>query len=131
MQDFDDLDQMEDQNGNEVNGTDHSNNVPAGSPEGLSPVESKRSPEKEKSSEIFTLPKPPVPKSREKDEEEPSDSDDLNRSKGRVVDKRSVGVKSISLSESRSELTRYGDEEEEEFIEGVKGVNTDNGSGKS
>ncbi len=131
MQDSDDLGQIEDQNGNEGNDIAPSADVPSGSPEGLPSIESERSPEEEKAPEVFTSPKPPIPKSREEDEEESSDFDNSSKSQGRILDKRSKGVKSISLSESQSELTRYGDEEEEEFIEGVKGVNTDNGSGKS
>lgn len=88
------------------------------SPEGLPNIEKSTVPEKEKSPEVPDTPQAPVPRAR-KEEIIDLSKVDKSDSEGRVVDTRSRKNNTIHL-DARDELTQYGDEEEDDFIEGVK-----------
>jgi len=96
---------------------------PQASPEAFPIKERPRPVEGEESPETFSSPTPPIPKSRDKSAEEvPSveveDAESMGKSEGRVVDAR--GNNDTSRIETLDELTKYGDQKEDEFIKGVE-----------
>jgi hypothetical protein len=73
----------------------------------------------EKSVEMETLPKPVAPKPKSMDEEAPEEV--LPRSSGRVLDQRSATPQeTITTIGDLDPNTKYADEEENRFIQGVK-----------
>jgi len=124
MADLKDKDQKVNSDNEDDSGTG-GGSFPFGKPstpsaERLPNVEKSSKPEKEKAPEAPDSVNVPTPLSRKKKKDKKLKTPKKSESKGRVVDKRkSASKKQVPLDDAKDDLTRYGDDEEGKFIEGV------------